>query len=159
MLGAMNVRHGLLLVATMVAAGCGGGGSPSTTPLPSPTPTPTPTPGGTITGTFTGTARYRAGGCSSSGHDLSVGEGTIAVTLVQATAASVQLQVCHPTAVNHATECTIPPFASLMVGATVSATLRGGRAQTVTVYPDPCGRPGTFPDTEVTYTINVAYPQ
>jgi hypothetical protein len=158
MLGAMNVRRECFLVVGMIAAAaCGGGGSPSMAPLP--TPTPSPTPGGTITSTFTGTARYRAGGCSSPGHDLSVGDGTIAVTLVQATAASVQLQVCHPTAVNHATECTIPPFATLMVGATVSAPLRGGRAQTVTIYPDPCGRPGTFPDAEVTYTINVAYPQ
>jgi hypothetical protein len=67
--------------------------------------------------------------------------------------------VCHPTAANHNTDCTIPPFASVAVGGNVSATLKGGRSQTVTVYPDACGRAGTFPAADLSYTVNVSYPR
>lgn len=134
------------------ACGGGGGGAPSSPDAPT---------GGTATTTFTGTSRYsETGSCSSpSRHDLSAGEGEVAVTLTQSSASGVRLQVCHPTAANHNTDCTIPPFATLALGATTSAPLRGGRSQTVTVYPDACGRPGTFPSAEVSYTVTVTYPR
>jgi hypothetical protein len=65
---------------------------------------------------------------------------------------------CHPTAVNHATECTVPPFARIAVGSSVSATLKGGTAQVITVFPEACGQPGTPPAATVTYTIRADFP-
>jgi plastocyanin len=41
----MSFRFGVILLAGLCLAACGGGGS-TTTPSPSPTPTPTPTPTG-----------------------------------------------------------------------------------------------------------------
>ena len=139
---------GLLVMALL--AGCGGGGGPTTT-----------TPSGTTTTTFMGTSSVGAtGGCSSpSRHDFSAGEGTIQVTLVQASAGAAGVQVCHPTAANHNTDCTIPPFASVALGGSVSAVLKGGRSQTVTIYPDSCGRAGSFPAAQLSYTVSVTYPR
>jgi hypothetical protein len=79
------------------------------------------------------------------------------VALTQASAARVAVQVCHPTAQNHALECTVPPFRALAVGESLTATLRGGRAQVVTIYPDGCGSPSSSP-ASVTYTITVTFP-
>jgi hypothetical protein len=81
------------------------------------------------------------------------------VTLVQASASAAGVQVCHPTAANHNTDCTIPPFASVALGGSVSAALKGGRSQTVTVYPDSCGRAGTFPASQLSYTVSVTHPR
>jgi hypothetical protein len=143
--------RGCGLLAVALLAGCGGGGGAG----------PTTTPGGTTTTTFMGTSSVDAtGGCSSpSRHDFSAGEGTIQVTLVQASAGAAGVQVCHPTAANHNTDCTIPPFASVALGGSVSAVLKGGRSQTVTVYPESCGRAGTFPAAQLSYTVNVTYPR
>jgi hypothetical protein len=69
----------------------------------------------------------------------------------------VSVQVCHPTAQNHALECTVPPFARLSVGESLTATLRGGRAQVVTIFPDGCGAPGAAAAT-ITYTVTVTFP-
>ena len=123
------------------------------------TPSPTPTPGGPQSLTFTGTASIsNAGGCSGQGHAISTGAGNITVTLVQSSAAQVAVQVCHPTAVNHATECTVPPFARIPVGGAVSAMLKGGAAQVVTIFPEACGQPGTPSAVTVTYTIRADFP-
>lgn len=157
--GKMVRVNGYCVLVMALLSGCGGGsgGAGPTTP----TPAPAPGSGGTTTSTFTGTSSYNGGGgCSSpSRHDLSAGEGTIEVTLVQASASAARVQVCHPTAANHNTDCTIPPFASVALGGSVSAVLKGGRSQTVTVYPDACGRAGTFPAAQLSYTVSVAYPR
>jgi hypothetical protein len=124
-----------------------------------PSPTPTPTPGGSQSQTFTGTASISStGGCSGPGHAITTGTGNLSVTLVQSSAAQVAVQVCHPTAVNHATECTVPPFARIAVGSSVSATLKGGTAQVITVFPEACGQPGTPPAATVTNTIRADFP-
>ena len=80
------------------------------------------------------------------------------VTLVQSSAAKVAMQVCHPSAVNHALECTVPPFAVVAVGSAVTAPLMGGAAQVITIFPEACGQPGTPAATTITYTIRADYP-
>jgi hypothetical protein len=133
----------------MCLGACGGGTA---------APTPTPTPSGPQTSVFSGSASLNGtGGCSSPGHAIATGAGTVSVTVTQSSAARVALQVCSPTAVNHATECTVAPFASVAVGSAVSATLKGGSAQVITVFPDGCGAAGS-PAVTVTYTISATYP-
>lgn len=78
--------------------------------------------------------------------------------MTQASAPRVKVQVCHPTAVNHNTDCTVPPFATIAPGQPAVATLKGGRVQVVTVFPEACGAPGTPEPATVTYTIAVTYP-
>ena len=132
-----------------LAAACGGGGGA----------TPPTAPGTPQSSTLSGTASINGtGGCSSSGHPLSTGAGTITVTVTQANAARVKIQVCAPGAVNHAAECTVAPFASLAVGESVSATLKGGRSQVVTVFPEGCGSAGNPAATTITYTVTATYP-
>ncbi len=140
--------HALPLLIGLIAGcgGSGGGGTPTAPPGPQ-------------TATLTGTASTNGtGGCSASGHPLATGTGSITLTVTQASAARIKVQVCSPTAVNHATECTVAPFASLAVGESVTATLKGGRNQVVTVYPEACGSPGSPPASTVTYTVTAAYP-
>ena len=140
-----------LMALIVLFSACGGGGSSA--------PTPTPPPSGPQASTFTGSASTNGtGGCSSTGHSISTGTGTLSVTLVQSSAARVAVQVCHPSAVNHALECTVPPFALVTTGSAVSATLKGGQAQVITVYPEGCGLPGTPAAVTVTYTIRADYP-
>jgi hypothetical protein len=130
-------------------SGCGDSGS-----------APSPTPSGSRTETFSGSAQIGAGGmtCSSNaGHPFTSGQGDLVITLVQSTDTAVAVQVCHPTATNHATECTVPPFHRLGVGLTVRATLKGGRSQVLTVYPQLCGAPGAVP-TSIDYTVSVEHP-
>jgi hypothetical protein len=137
-------------LAVLGVAGCGGGGGGNT---------PTGPPPGPQTNSFTGTASTNGtGGCSPGAHTVVTGAGAITITVTQASAPSVKLQVCHPTAVNHATECTVPPFATIAVGGNISATLKGGANQSVAVFPDTCGSPGNPPAATVTYTIAVTYP-
>jgi hypothetical protein len=137
----------------MMLSACAGG------PPNTPTPTPTPTPAGPQTMTFTGSASISStGGCSGQGHAISTGTGALMVTLVQSSAARVAMQVCHPSAVNHALECTLPPFAVVAVGSEVTATLKGGAAQVITVFPETCGQPGMPTATTITYTIRANYP-
>lgn len=107
-----------------------------------------------------GTAQIKAGDCAStSNHEFAAGEGTLVVTLVQATSSPMAVQVCHVSAVDHTT-CTIPPFATVQVGQSLSAPLRGGRTtQRITIYPDGCGRADTPASTPVlSYTVTVSYP-
>jgi hypothetical protein len=107
-----------------------------------------------------GTTQITANGCTSSGsNEFAAGEGTLVVTLVQATSSPMAVQVCHVSAVDHTT-CTIPPFALIQTGESLSAPLRGGRTrQRITVFPDGCGRPGTPDPTPVlSYTVTVSYP-
>lgn len=133
----------------LVACGGSGGG----------TPTGPSTPSGPQSSTLSGSASTNgSGGCSPGSHTLQTGAGTITINVTQASAPRVKLQVCHPAAVNHATECTLPPFASVAVGEAVSATLKGGRDQVVAVFPDGCGSPGTPPASSITYSVSVAYP-
>ncbi|HEY5906577.1 MAG TPA: hypothetical protein VIZ31_00960, partial [Vicinamibacteria bacterium] len=118
--------------------------------------------GGPASITFMGTTQTGAnGGCigNAVSHQIAAGEGTVTVTLVQASESPMKLQICHPSAVNHALECTVPPFVPIAVGQSVSATLRGGRAQIVTVFPAECGGPTAPPGPVVSYTITVVYPQ
>ena len=145
------LRRSLVVMTLTVLgfAGCGGGGNG----------TPTGPPAGPQTNSFTGTASTNGtGGCSPGAHTVVTGAGAITITVTQASAPSVKLQVCHPTAVNHATECTVPPFATIAVGGNISATLKGGASQSVAVFPDTCGSPGNPPAATVTYTISVTYP-
>src|SRR5262245_20547941 len=90
----------------ILGAACGGG-----------TTTPASPPPGTLSGpqtaTFTGSAQITNGGCSAQRHEFNAGAGTVTITLVAASAAAVNVQLCGPNAVNHATECTVPPFARL----------------------------------------------
>jgi hypothetical protein len=107
-----------------------------------------------------GTSQITVNGCSSNGnHEFVAGEGTVVVTLVQAAASPMRVQICHTSAVDH-TLCTIPPFASILVGQSLSATLRGGRTtQRVAIFPEGCGQPGTPATTPVlSYTVSVTYP-
>lgn len=137
------------LLLTVSACGCGGG-SPNT---------PNPPQPGPKTATFTGSASISSsGGCSGPGHAISTVAGDLTVTLVQSSAPKVAVQVCHPGAVNHALECTVPPFAVVAVGTAVTATLKGGASQVITIFPETCGQPGTFPATTITYTIRADYP-
>lgn len=141
---------GVAVLALLALSACGGGGGPTAS---SPPPGPR-------TATFMGTTWITAGVCTSSGnHEFAAGEGTLVVTLVQATSSPMAVQVCHVSAVDHTT-CTIPPFASLPVGQSLSAPLRGGRTtQRIAIYPESCGRPGTLvPTPELSYTVTVSYP-
>src|SRR5688572_30074709 len=116
--------------ALVILMGCSAGCSSSPT---------APPPGGPQTLTVSGTATTSdTGTCSNSGHFISTGTGAITVALVQSSAAAVKVQVCHPTAVNHALECTVPPFAVVSGATPVTAAIRGGSSQTVTVFPTSC---------------------
>lgn len=142
-------RLAVPVFALLMVAACGGGSSNATPTAPS----------GPQTASFSGTASTTdAGGCSSAGHTITAGSGTLTIVVGQASASRIKLQVCAPTAVDHANECTIPPFASLAVGESISRTLKGGRTQAITVYPDACGSSGNPPASTVTYTIAVTYP-
>jgi len=44
------------------------------------------------------------------------------------------------------------------VGESTSGTLKGGRAQVVSVFTEACGTPGNPPADSITYTIAVTYP-
>lgn len=135
---------------TFFLAGCGGGGGGGT---------PTGPPPGPRTSTFSGTASTNGtGGCSPGAHTVLTGAGSITVAVTQASAPRIKLQICHPTAVNHATECTVPPFASIAVGESVTATLKGGSSQSVALFPESCGSPGNPPASSVTYSVTVTYP-
>lgn len=81
----------------------------------------------------------------------------VTVTLTQAAAPRLHLQVCAATELNH-TNCTIPPFVPLSVGQSVSATVKGGRSQTVTLYPEACGGPDSPPSDPISYAVTVVYP-
>lgn len=127
-------------------AGCGGGSEPPAAPT------------GPRTETFTGTTQIVSGVCSGNTHAFDTGEGSLTVTLVQSTDnVPLAAQVCHPTAVNHAQECTIPPFAMVEVGASVSAPLKGGRAQALVMYPAGCGG-NQAPTPPISYTVRVVHP-
>jgi hypothetical protein len=145
------IQHIAVAACISAAAACGGGASSGAQPT-------APTSSGPQTSTFSGTASTSAtGGCSSPGHAISAGDGTISVSLLSTSPSSVKLQVCAPTAVNHALECTIPPFVVLSGAAPATASLRGGRAQTVTIFPVSCdANPPTA--ATITYTISVTYP-
>jgi len=105
-------------------------------------------------------SRISSGGCSSlvPSHHVSSGNGNLTVTLTQAGASRMTVQVCHPTAVNHALECTIPPFATLAVGQSTSAAIKGGREQVVTIFPEGCGAPNTPLSDPISYTVSVEHP-
>jgi hypothetical protein len=70
---------------------------------------------------------------------------------------TVAVQVCHPTAVNHDTECTVPPFHRIDVGRTLGGTIKGGRDQVLSVYPRDCRIPGAAAIT-IDYTVSVEHP-
>jgi hypothetical protein len=157
-----------LLAAALVAGfgsaalSCGGSSGP-TQSSGGGAPTPSPTPAGprsqTVSGTVSLTQIGGAVGCSSgNGHAFEAGEGTVTVTVVAASG-DVAAQICHPTAVNHATDCTIPPFAPIAVGASVSAALKGGRQQLLKFVPAACNDPAfAAPSGPVTYTATFTYP-
>lgn len=148
MIAALRCVPKVALSAVLGLTACGGGGGPAA-----------PAPTGPQTSTFMGTAQITVNGCSSNGsHEFAAGEGTVVVTLVQAAASPMAVQVCHVSAVDH-TLCTIPPFASMAVGQSLSAPLRGGRGtQRITVYPEKCGQPGMAPTSVLSYTVSVTYP-
>jgi hypothetical protein len=69
----------------------------------------------------------------------------------------VKLQVCDVAQTDHSL-CTVPPFLSVAVGASVTAPIKGGRDQSVSVYPDECGSSGNPSASSVNYTITATYP-
>lgn len=110
---------------------------------------------------FTGMARIASNGTCSSltpGNVFNAGAGMVTVTLTQATAPRMQVQICATMETDH-TNCTVPPFALLTVGQSLSATLRGAREQAVTLYPEGCGGPDSPPSDPVSYTVSVVYPR
>lgn len=140
-----------LAALTAALAGCGGGGTTPTSPPPS---------GGTRTETFSGTSHAPAGGgCSgATAHQINTaGSGQLVITVTQASLSHVGVQVCHPGAVNHALECTVPPFAVIAAGGTLTASIKGARIQSFAVYPAGCDS-GTATGPTVNYTISVTYP-
>jgi hypothetical protein len=140
---------GLFVLLFLCACG-GSGGSPN-----GPTGQTGPQ-----TETFTGTAQISATGvCSNDGHAFNTREGNLSITLVQSSNnEQVAVQVCHPTATDHATQCTVPPFHRIAVGMTLGGTVKGGAAQVLTVYPGACGTGGTPAAASVTYTIRLEHP-
>ena len=135
-----------------LAAACGGGNSSPATPAG---------PTGPVTESFTGTTQMTtATTCSNAGHPFSSGDGEISVTVTQAAdGGPLSIQVCHPTARDHAAECTVPPFARVAVGGSVRATLKGGRSQVLAVYPARCGAPDSAPTGTIAYTVTVEHPR
>lgn len=128
-------------------SGCGGGGSTPATPSAGPRTT-----------TFTGSARTAAnGGCAGNGHLVDAGQGTITVTLTQAGAPRMQLQVCSTSEADHR-NCTVPPFVVLPVGQSVTAAIKGARPQSVTVFTEGCGGPTATPTDAISYSISVVHP-
>jgi hypothetical protein len=108
-----------------------------------------------------GTARItESGGCSGETHAFQTGEGVVVITLVQSTGSvAMAAQLCDPAADNHEVDCTIPPFARIGVGQTASATIKGGRSQTLTLYPAGCGTPAPEPTAPLAYTVSVVHPR
>lgn len=141
----------LPFLIALVAAGCGGSNDAATPTQPT----------GSIIETFTGTTQMTtATSCSNSGHPFSSGDGDIVVTIAQASnGGPLAVQVCHPTAVNHAAECTVPPFARIATGATHRATLKGGRSQVLVIYPPGCGSPDGTPTGVISYTVMLEHPR
>lgn len=150
----MNVdtkRRPAVIVAAVVlgAAACGGG-----------TPTEPAPEGGTVTATLTGTARAsNATSCGGDSLAIDAGSGEVAVTLVQTTPSTpLIVQLCAPTATNHATDCSINRT-TIAVGETRTGTVRGGRSQLLALNPADCasGQPPQFPS--IAYTVSVRYPR
>lgn len=140
------------LVLAMIAASlasCGGGS----------TPTSPPAGGGTRTDTFTGTSSVNTGGgCTGPGHGFTTaGTGTVTIQVSQADLPNVGIQICHPGAQNHALECTVPPWTPIAAGGTLSAAIRGARAQTITIVPAGCDTT-TVTAATLNYAVNVTYP-
>ncbi len=137
------------VVFMLLLYGCGGGGSTAATPSPGPQTT-----------TFMGSARTTAtGGCAAlnPAHIISAGDGTMTVTLTQSSAPRMQLQVCSTSEADHR-NCTVPPFVLLPVGQSVSATVKGGRSQSVTLFTEGCGAPTAPPTDPITYSVSVVHP-
>ncbi len=135
------------VVFMLSLCGCGGGGTG-----------PTTTDTGPRTSTFTGSARTTAsGGCMGNGHHVDAGPGTLTVTLTQAGAPRMKVQVCSASEADHR-NCTVPPFVVLPVGQAVSAAIKGARPQTVTVFTDGCGGSDATPTDPITYSISVVHP-
>jgi hypothetical protein len=143
-----SIRLGAI-VFMLTVSGCGGGGSAPAAPNAGPR-----------TVTFTGSARTSTnGGCSAIGpsHIVDAGAGTLTVTLTQAGAPRMQLQVCATSEADHR-NCTIPPFVLLSVGQSATGTVKGGRAQAVTLFPEGCGGPGATPTDPIPYSVSVVHP-
>jgi hypothetical protein len=100
------------------------------------------------------------GGCSvlNAPHFLNAGEGVLTVTLTQAGAPRMQLQVCSTTEADHK-NCTVPPFVLLPVGQSVAATVKGGRSQSVTLFTEGCGGAGASPTDPIAYSVTVVHPR
>lgn len=141
----------LPLLLALTAAGCGGSNGTETPSQPT----------GSVIETFTGTTQMTtATSCSNAGHPFSSGDGEIVITIAQASSGGpLAVQVCHPTAVNHANECTVPPFVRVATGGTHRATLKGGRSQVLVIYPPGCGAPDAAPTGIINYTVMVEHPR
>lgn len=143
-----HIRLAVLLPLVHLAA-CGGG------------PAAPATDGEPVTRTFTGSTRVAEnGGCASltPSNAFNTGEGTLTLRLEEASAPRLMVQVCAVGEANH-TQCTVPPFAILATGHGLSATVRGGRTQIVTVYPEGCGGRDSLPTPPITYTISIVHPR
>jgi len=155
---AMLLRMATVVFALAGLVACGSG---SAAPTGNGSAGPSAPPAGPRTETFMGTTRITAsGGCSAdpTPHSFQTGEGSVRITLVQSTDnVTMAAQLCDPVAENHEVDCTIPPFVRIDVGMTVTATLKGGRFQTLTIYPGGCGTAST-PTPPISYTVTVAHP-
>lgn len=134
-----------LVMAALAACGGGAPGSPQ--------------PGGTRTDTFSGASTVNTGGgCSGPGHDFNTaGAGTVTIQVAQSDLPSVGIQICHPGALNHALECTVPPWTPIAAGGTLTAAIKGARAQKITIVPAGCDT-STVTAATLNYTVNVTYP-
>ena len=141
------VRAAAAALVMAALATCGGG------------PPASPQPGGTRTDTFSGTGTVNTGGgCSPGSHAFNTaGAGTITVQVVQSNLPNVGIQICHPGALNHATDCTVPPWTTIAANGTLTATIRGARAQTISVTAAGCDTT-TVTAATLNYTVNVTYP-
>lgn len=139
------------LLSMAGAVGCGGASRSASAP----------TATGSGTETFTGATQITESGvCTGARHAFETGEGVVGITLVQSSGGvSLAAQLCDPVADNHEVDCTIPPFARIDVGQTVTATLKGGRFQTLTLYPGGCGTPASTPTALLAYTVTVVHPR
>ena len=141
------LRAASAALVTAALATCGGG-------------TPGgPQPGGTRTDTFSGTGTVNTGGgCSPGSHGFNTaGSGTIVIQVAQSNLPNVGIQICHPGALNHATECTVPPWTTIAANGSLTATIRGARAQTISVTAAGCDTT-TVTAATLNYTVNVTYP-
>ena len=97
--------------------------------------------------------------CEADSHTITAGDGSVSVTLVQASPrVALLVQLCPPTATDHSRDCTINRQ-RIEVGQTLRGARQGGSAQTLAFNPLNCGGGGSPEPEPIAYTASVVYPQ